>query len=79
MSVIVWLSIEIEPLDPVKEWLTNSLLINIELGLNAINGYHSTMVISHDVVTTRTKRGVNTMPAQIYTNTQSEGKSERRF
>ena len=28
-----------------------TLFINIELGLNAINSFHSAMVISHDVVT----------------------------
>ena len=27
------------------------IFINIKLGLNAINGYHSAMVINHDVVT----------------------------
>ena len=47
MSVIVF------PLSTMTLWRNDclKLFINIELDLNAITGYHSAMVISHDVVT----------------------------
>ena len=46
------LGVIVKPLStrPFEGHTFELLFINIELGLNAINGYHSAMVISHDVV-----------------------------